>query len=152
MIAHTYKMGVWGEREIPDREGDYADAAYLDFLGYDKSSDIEIGDSDVALGFSIFHNKADDEKVLVFFNTPNRWEIIFIDDFPSMMQFLREYGPLCTCTNLDFYLQELEKIAEKTFMALHGHDSSGSCWDCDPDGMRRIEERRRQREERKNKA
>ena len=142
MKAYTYHLGTWGETEIPSYTSE--DRTYLTSLGYESLPDIEIGGED-DIRITIYPSLSNNGKSFVFFNTLFHWYVILIDDFPSMMQFLREYGPVCSAANTEFQIEELLKIAEKAFHASHGHGYEIACPVCDPNEYRRQLEVRTRR-------
>jgi hypothetical protein len=78
---------------------------------------------------------------------------VLIPDFPSLLLFLREYGPVFESARTGGYLEELHEMASKIFRAEHGHSFSDVCLSCDPDRYTaQIEAVRRARERRKAQA
>lgn len=62
----------------------------------------------------------------------NAAEVIWITDFPSLMQFIREHAPVIQAqTQLEFEKQR-QSMLEKTFHVWHEHSFDEICRYCDP--------------------
>ncbi len=159
MNAWLYTQGSWSE--IVDR----IDFEQLEKQGLDWEESIKqsgyrtMGSPDeTGLNPFFFYELYEGHSgylVLVFFGNhggPN----IYIDDFPSLMWWLKEFGSLAASSYISAWLgykgDEIHGIVEKQFRATHGHSPDNSCWECDPDGMKRREIRKRERENTKNNA
>ena len=130
-IAYTYEMGNWtslDELDPPWQEAvDFDEwagkAGFKDFW-------VQAGHPDSDCICISRHES--EHRYLVIVSLHFRWDIIIINDFPSLMMFLKEYSPMFQTIAVDYYLHELEEIARKAFGAWHGHLHSNHCAQCDP--------------------
>ena len=76
-------------------------------------------------------------------------EMVVVDDFPSLMMFLRDYAPLFSLSSIEYRIEEIEQTIDRAFRAWHGHAASDVCRECDPWAM---ELRRRLREEKRSSS
>ncbi len=77
---------------------------------------------------------------------------VYIDDFLSLMCWLKEFGPVAAQYSISAWIgykgDEIHEIIRKQFQATHGHSPDSSCWDCDPRMMEIIRDRKLKAEQR----
>lgn len=146
MKAWKYCRGEWTEIEDPlvwnwnkdeEWESVLSRASYCDFPF------IEWGHLENTMQLYI---KNDDEPpYLITFNLSSSIEHVYIDDMPSLMQWLRDYTPLFSLQQIAEIQDGLLKLFERAFRAWHGHSYLDVCPKCDPDGFKRLQELQRRR-------
>jgi hypothetical protein len=68
---------------------------------------------------------------------------VYIHDVPSLLEFMRLYGPTAHGELVAHVLTELRDAVQKVFRLTHGHGASDACPRCDPvgyEGIRRFKE------------
>jgi hypothetical protein len=65
---------------------------------------------------------------------------VLVPELPSLLLFLKEYGPIFEAARIGGYLEELHGMAKKLFHAEHGHYPYDVCRNCAPVEYRRQEE------------
>jgi hypothetical protein len=68
-----------------------------------------------------------------------------IYDEQSLLEWIAKYTPAYSLAQIAYDVREALGILQKAFHAWHGHSADNACHACDPDEMRRREERRRQK-------
>lgn len=137
MKCWKYHLGVWSKMEDPltysgdeneDMEDVFRNSGYAGFLD-------EWGDSLQPM----VRLRSDDEEesylleIEIGFTVTN----VFIDDFPSLMQWMREYLPMVSLDMMARKHEEAVDILEKVFHVWHGHYAEDACHRCDPRGLER---------------
>ena len=149
MKAWKYRRGEWTEIEDPVVGGENEDwKVTLKRAGYRGFPQMEFGDPDIQ-GLVVYRKVDYTAPYLINVTDGDVVETVYIDDFPSLLQFLRDFAPFCSLANTDDNLKELVQVLRKSFRGWHGHDADDVCRECDPLEYERRQEFRRQRMESK---
>lgn len=73
---------------------------------------------------------------------PSVFEEVWVKDLPSLLQFLREFGPVFQTQSREEVVSFLKETLTKAFRVWHGHDATFACQDCDPLRYREEQKRR----------
>lgn len=150
----TYTRGEWTEIPTPWNE-------------YPQLKNIE--DMRLAAGYKHWGDLGDEEKSSVYMHVfiattesvvTVRWkyyvefsllaesyfEEVWIADLPSLLQFLREFGPIFQTEVQGIFVSFLKATLTKVFQVWHGHDAEEPCSRCDPNEINRRNVRRKARQ------
>jgi hypothetical protein len=83
-------------------------------------------------GFDVFESRKSDTFFVDVCWDGCTCRQIFLPDFPSLLMFLRDFGPVFQLSALRFDIEEMKEMMVRTFRKEHGHDSRSVCKDCDP--------------------
>lgn len=74
---------------------------------------------------------------------------VFCPDLPSVLALVSQVGGMATAQEVERLRGIVDRFAQKSFHALHGHDLLGVCRECDPREWDATQERRRERREKR---
>lgn len=135
MTGYTYTRGVWTDGiDLPPFGDDEQTADYLERIGFHPAPH-RFGSEALAqidLYEGAYGGRSDFYAVV----TPvgNHGYDVHVSDFPSVMQFIKDFGPAFAAHELQMQVAELNARFAKYFRAEHGHDADTSCKVCDPVG------------------
>ena len=144
MKAWRYYHGDWCEIEDPmvwNEEEGWKTA--LERAGYHTFPSHTFGDFECGLGAELYVRE--DKPFLMVLTLADICRSIYIDDLPSLMQWLSSYAPMLSLGKIDDTLGELLILSSHAFQAWHGHDYTAICSVCDPNEWQRQVERKRQK-------
>lgn len=151
MFRFTYTRGQWADGiDLPAWADDEEFSAYLHRIGY-SSCRLCVGDEH---GSSLELYESSDGSSFYANVTPmgSACYEVFLPDFPSLMLFLKEFGPAFSLLNTESRQHEILSLLEKLFQAYHGHDAYELCKQCDPRGWEANLKRREARAQSKNEV
>jgi hypothetical protein len=150
MKAWRYKRGEWTEIDDPLEWHDGEDFAEgLQRSGYYKHACSSYG-NEFSGDMQVYAKREDRQPYLVCVCFDgSRVEHVFIDDFPSMMEFLRDFVPLFTQIELQSQIDDMKSPMEKAFQAWHGHGTEQICRECAPVEWEEVREFKRKLAEKK---
>ncbi len=133
MYRFTYSRGQWSEGiDLPKWEDNEEFSTYLERIGY-TSSKVNIGSEHGSL-IEIYESSSQSSFYASVCPMGSTCYEVFISDFPSLMMFMREFGPAFSALNVDGQQQQILELLEKTFRVYHGHAAHELCAQCDPQG------------------
>lgn len=143
-----YYRGEWTEIEDPLawKESEEWETV-LSRAGYYDFPSLAFGNA--YPGAQLYVKKGDAIPYLITFNLSDSVEHVYIDDIPSLMQWLRDYAPLFSLPQIADRQEELLKLFGRAFRAWHGHDYIDVCLRCDPIEYRKLQEFHQRRMEKK---
>lgn len=131
MSSFTFKRGIWSEGagvlEINEEE-DFSD--YLKRIKYSVTK-FTFGEEEEGSLIEI-HESEESGAFLACVTLGEKWYLVAIPDFPSVMMFIRDFGTPFATEASNFSQRESLRIQEKLFHAEHGHYSYLACDKCDP--------------------
>ena len=132
MSRYTYTRGEWKDGNDHPEWADSEDfRSYMTRIGY-RTLGLTIGSEH---GSSIEVFEAADGKSFYANITPcgsNCYEV-FIPDFPSLMLFMKEFGPIFAAISIESDQREMLNSLEKLFRVYHGHAAHNICRECAPE-------------------
>lgn len=131
MYRFTYDQGTWNEgMPLPELGDDEQHSDYFQRIGYSPYG-TRMGNEG---GIELELHESNSGRAFYAVVTPagNAVYDVYLPNFPSLMQFLKDYGPAFTLTRLRTDIEELSEAFRKLFHALHGHDAYTFCKKCDP--------------------
>lgn len=141
MAKFTYNRGTWDVGSVlPIWEDHENGDEYVERLHYSTSptrfghphgSQIEVYESMVNDSF----------LALVTLGSGSVHEV-YLPDFPSMMEFIKDHGAGFSTDSINTILHNLSEVMDKLFQAQHGHPSHDICSKCNPEGWKDYEEYR----------
>jgi hypothetical protein len=134
MKAWKYSRGEWTEIESPLvwLDGEEMGTA-LERAGYYRSASASYGYTDIGYGIEVYTKEERGPPYLLTVAVDGEtYEEVWIEDFPSLLEFLRDFAPQFVQSGLEFRIGEMEKLMEKAFQAWHGHAAYSVCKQCDP--------------------
>lgn len=147
MIVWKYYRGEWTETEDPlvwnndDKWGTVLSrAGYYDFPSATYGEDPYIAE--------LYVKKDYTPPYLITFSLSDTIEHVYIDDIPSLMQWLRDYTPIWSLQQIAAQQEELLTLFGRAFRAWHGHAYTNVCPSCDPDQFKRLQGAHQRRMER----
>lgn len=151
MKAWKYHHGEWSEIEDPMvwNEGEDSKTAFKR-AGYYTFPFCRFGVEEGQPSIELYAKEDYGPPWLVNLNITDAIEYIYIYDLPSLMQFLRDYAPMCSLSQMaDIQEEQVSKILSRAFQAWHGHDFDNVCPRCDPLEFKRREQARQRRMEKR---
>lgn len=146
MKIYKYDLAGWSEIYVAEWDEKDTEESWYKKLGFKERVRFYIGDENdpkIEVRDSI---DADDKYLLNISLEGIYCKFVICDNFPSLMNFIKDYGTFFKLEEITFKMFTLEMVSEKLFHAWHGHDFIESCYECDPATMRKIKMNR----ERKN--
>lgn len=144
MDKFSYRRGIWEDgHSLPKSEDDEEYEAYRERVGY-FSKAATFGHDDA--NQIILYEHASDGSFFadVSFTNGHCFEV-FLPDFPSAMQFIKDHSASFSADEANITQQEIFTLLEKLFRAQHGHASHEICAKCDPEGWEKVLQMRRNR-------
>lgn len=131
MFRFTYSRGQWSDGiDLPEwGEGEEFDS-YLERLGFSPSK-MTIGWEHGSC-IDIYENDASKSFLASVSPRGTTCYEVLLPDFPSLMMFMRDFGPTFAALNVESDLSEIRNVIDKFFRATHGHDASDICRECAP--------------------
>ena len=149
MNSWKYYRGEWTEIEDPLEWKDGEEwETFLKRAGYYSFPQQTWGDSAVSAGVDLYVKEDYKSPYLITFNFSAYIEHVYIDDIPSLMQWLRDYTPLFSLQQIAETQDELQTLFERAFRAWHGHSYMDVCPRCDPLEVEKRQQFRQRRMER----
>lgn len=144
MDKFTYDRGIWSDgHQLPTFCEDEEYDAYRKRIGY-HSKAATFGHDD-ASQFTLYQHVRDGSFFAdVSFTTGHSYEV-FLPDFPSSMQFIKDYSSAFAADKASITRTEIFTLLEKLFRTQHGHASHEICAKCDPEAWSKIQEIRKKR-------
>jgi hypothetical protein len=144
MSRFTYSRGQWTDgHDLPVWGDDEEFTAYLERIGY-SSSKLCVG-SEHGSCLDIYESSDGGSFFVSAAPMGTTCYEVFLPDFPSLMLFLKEFGPAFSMLSTGDDHREVLALLEKLFRVYHGHAAYEICKQCDPQGweasMRHREER-----------
>lgn len=145
MREYTYTQGQWTEtNSLPPWEDADTSETWLNRAGYSTHLfGVGIATDDI----KVFPSQDDTKDGYLAQVCPDGSRVydVVLPDFPSLMLFLRDFGPAFSAMRLDSRAQDFDDIMRKLFRVYHGHDMLSVCQECDPDEWAAREEFRKRR-------
>ncbi|MDK6079690.1 hypothetical protein [Massilia varians] len=140
----TYRRGTWEDgHSLPTWRDDEDYDVYRTRIGY-YSNATRFGHTD-ANQFTLYEHKEDGSFLAdVSFMNGHCYEV-FLPDFPSAMQFIKDHGASFSADEANIKHQEIFVLLEKLFRTQHGHASHEICAKCDPEGWETVQQARQKR-------
>lgn len=136
-----YHRGEWSEVELPSTyevaDKDWRFDDYLEGLGFYGQTSTTVGDAN-GFGLSFHHERDRGKRVLVDVSDGSQCEQILLLDLLDEIFFLKEFGTAVAAAAVQFQLEQLTEMGEKTFRLEHGHDATSICPECDPIGYENL--------------
>ena len=133
MFSFTYTRGQWTDGSgLPEQVDNEEFSAYIRRIGY-SASRLCVGSED---GPSVELYESSDRSSFYANVVPmgSTCYEVFLPDFPSLMLFMKEFGPALSLLNTETQQQEILSLLEKLFRVYHGHAAYELCKECDPKG------------------
>lgn len=81
----------------------------------------------------VYHKPDAEFPVIIEVTLFSEWShTVIIDDFPSLMMFIRDYGQSFSIISLDSRSDEQLTAVRRAFYAWHNHEADTACQSCDP--------------------
>ena len=153
MIAWKYHFGEWTEIEDPLlwNEGEEWGTT-LQRAGYRDYPQFTLGGQFSSIIAQLYLKKDDEPPYLITFGISDTVENVYIDSLPSLMYWLREYGPFYSLIQIAETQDDLLTLFGRAFRAWHGHDYNDVCLRCAPNQFKQLQELRQKLMERQKKA
>ena len=139
MGTWKYTRGEWTEIDDPlvwkedeDWETVLKRAGYYSFPSASYGDDPYIAE--------LYIKKDNEPPYLIAFSLSDYIEHVYIDDIPSLMQWLRDYTPIWSLQQIADLQEELLTLFGRAFRAWHGHDYTNVCPVCDPNQFKKQQE------------
>ena len=133
MSRYTYSKGQWTDgNDLPQWADNEDFSAYLDRIGH-SSSKLSVG-SEHGSCIEIYESSSSSSFYASVAPLGSTCYEVFLPDFPSLMLFLKDFGPIFSALNIESDQSEIIKILEKLFRVYHGHEPYNLCRQCDPKG------------------
>ena len=141
MHRFTYSMGTWTQgNSAPDWNEDEEFEDYLRRIGYSPVKN-RIGHE---FGSVIDIFTSSDENKFIASVSPDGSNVyeVFIQDFPSLMLFLKDFGSVFSLLAIEAHQSETRDMMEKLFNVYHGHAAHDICKQCAPSEWRLRQEKK----------
>jgi len=139
MIVWKYHRGEWTETEDPlvwNKDDEWktvlSRAGYYDFPAVTYGQEPCVAE--------LYMKKGDEPPYLITFSLSDSIEHVYIDDLPSLMQWVRDYTPLLLLQQIADEQEELLTLFGRAFRAWHGHSYTNVCPVCDPNQFKKQQE------------
>lgn len=131
MFRYTYSKGQWTNgNDLPQWSDDEEFSAYLERIGY-SSPKLTIG-SEHGSSIEIFESSDSGSFYASVAPMDTTCYEVFLPDFPSLMLFLKEFGPAFSALSSERNQSDILSLLEKIFRVYHGHAAYEICKQCDP--------------------
>lgn len=144
MRIFTFNRGTWEDgHSLPEWAENESHVDYLARIGYSTVSasyGTEYGGE-----VEIFEAHEGNTFYALVTPTGNTSFEVFLPDFPSYMLFIKDYGTPFAAGGSNTTGKDIMEALGKFFRAQHGHDVSGICNRCDPEGWARWKESQQKR-------
>lgn len=133
MSRYTYSKGQWTDgNDLPQWSDNEEFSAYLERIGY-SSPKLSVG-SEHGSSIEIFESSDSSSFYASVSPMGTTCYEVFLPDFPSLMLFLKEFGPTFSALSSESNQSEILNLLEKLFRVYHGHAAYEICKQCDPRG------------------
>ena len=133
MSRYTYTKGQWTDgNDLPEWADNEDFSEYLDRVGYSPAK-LCVG-SEHGSCIDIYESSDLGSFYASVAPLGGTCYEVFLPDFPSLMLFLKDFGPIFSALNIESDQSEILKLLEKLFRAYHGHEAYAICKQCDPTG------------------
>lgn len=134
--------GGWTEVEIPAWQDGETDGDYMRRVGLHESDRIGVDGFDATLYARSRDSAwpAEFGVLLVFFDE-GRW--LLADDMPSALKVWGDASAIAGRAEANEILKDLNNMARKCFRVWHGHEPYMDCRECDPEAVRRRDDKHR---------
>jgi hypothetical protein len=136
--AWKYHLGEWSQIDNPMvwHEGEEHKTA-LERAGYYPFPQQEYGAT-----LQLYIKKDYTLPYRITFDLGDHLVAVYVYDLPSLMQWLRDYSPIFTLSDIAYLQDETRNLLRRAFRAWHGHVPENVCPSCDP-----IEYKKRREED-----
>jgi hypothetical protein len=131
MSSYTYSKGQWTDgNDFPQRSENEGFVEYLCRIGYGKNK-LNVGPDDDP--FIEIYETSDGSSFYAIVNPlgTDCYEVS-IPDFPSLMVFMKEFGPAFAALSAERGQHKILDLLTKLFRVYHGHATNAVCMKCDP--------------------
>ena len=145
--AWKYHRGDWTEIDDPlvwEKDDEWE--TVFSRAGYYSFPSATYGEGTCA---ELYVKKDYSSPYLITFSLSDSIEHVYIDDIPSLMQWLRDYSPIWSLQQIASQQEDLLTLFGRAFRAWHGHGYENVCSDCDPAEVDRIQEFRQRAKKKK---
>lgn len=144
MYRFTYTRGKWTDGiDLPEWKDNEEFSDYIERIEY-QSSKLNIG-SQHGPQIEVYESSTHNSFYASICPMGGTCYEVLISDFPSLMMFVKEYGPAFSTLNIEGSQQEILELLEKTFRVYHGHAAHEMCQECDPQGWEAAVKSREER-------
>jgi hypothetical protein len=133
MYRFTYNRGQWTDScDLPEWADNEEFSAYIRRIGY-AISRLCVG-AEHGSCIELYESSNDGSFYASVAPMGSTCYEVFLPDFPSLMLFLKEFGPAFSLLSSEGEQHEIFNLLEKLFRVYHGHAPYELCKQCDPQG------------------
>lgn len=138
----TFNRGSWEDgSSLPEWQDSEDSDSYLERIGYSTPRNL-FGNPD-GCHLEIYESSTNTSFYASVCPSGGTCYEVFLPDFPSFMMFVRDYATAFATEAINVSQQQILELLEKMFQVQHGHSAYAICQQCDPEGWKARELRRK---------